>query len=874
MPPRTNVVTLLFADTENSTRDLQDHGDEFRDALRHLQDMAHELTSQHRGDYANHTGDGFLLSFADPADAVRCSCALQKALTDEAWRTGYLPLRLRIGIHAGYAEMYNGQYDGATVWFAQRVMSAAHGTQIVLSDAAYSLVRQQMANSPGFRFEALGECRLPDLLAPLRLYRLWIEGLKQSDRPPRALIEGRHNLPEEDRPFVGRQADCDAVIRLFRERKARLVTITGIGGIGKTRLGKQVAAQSLEDYPDGVWLVELDALRDRDEIVPAISNALRMENAHTITETSFYTALASKRLLLLLDCFELLKEYADVIDRLLKNTVGVCCLVTSRKLLGIDREFEYSLGPMATAKQGSGRHPCESVVLFAEAASHVQSDFAVSNTNRAEVQEICTLVEGIPLSIVLAAAWLRHLSLTDLLAEVRRDRLSVLTRETVNPLDTRHADVRRVIEGSFCLLPVESQHLLHRLGLFVSGFDLEDAQYVCGAASKIAMAQRLTRLRESSMVQKSGQGERTRYRLLDTVREYLAIAERNASLEEDLHDCRCRHAERYLQRAREIDALMKKGRWTEGTAVLWTEIGNFRAAIDFSVAGNNHASLVDYSDALGRIYIGAGVWSDFDRLAAAAEDALRYIDRPQSLTLLLGRSGALARRRGQEELGRQLWERRFAECERQGHIWGCADSLFDLAGQAHETNDSERAQQLLLRSIHIAQQHQMLDLLATAYALQAKIAVAQGNLSLANERAVAAEALLRQDIDKDDAIYVNLSLGKTYLAMNDYARAEAVLHQTIRDALEADHLFEIGCALSEVGNLYERQQQWCHAARAYLVAQRVHTELGSSQKDKAVHAVAEFQLQYDSPEIKQTIQKARHAAWRDIVSELLDECST
>src|SRR5262249_32256495 len=196
------------------------------------------------------------------------------------------------------------------------------------------------------------------------------------------------------------QQELADVLRYFRERKARLLTVTGIGGIGKTRLAKQAAAEMADEFPQGVWLVEMDALDTRDEILPAICGALRLETGPTSPEKALEAALHPKRLLLLLDCFELLKDHADLIEHLLKSAPGLRCLVTSRKVLGLPREFEYPLEPMRTSKSPGGRRRLsDSAALFAEAAGHVRPDFAVTSGNRRAVQELCELLEGIPLSI-------------------------------------------------------------------------------------------------------------------------------------------------------------------------------------------------------------------------------------------------------------------------------------------------------------------------------------------------------------------------------------------------------------------------------------------------------------------------------------------
>ena len=300
--PPTGLVTLLFADTERSAESWKRYGDAYHDTQRRLQDAGHECAERFQGCYANHSGDGFLLGFAEPLNALRCACALQRLVLSAEWQEAYAPLRLRIGLHTGMVSVYRDQYEGPTVWWAARVMAAGHGTQILLSADTHTLVVRDLTHSK-MLCEDLGSYCLPGFLdSPVRLHRLTLADLPQSDHPPKALRAGAHNFDTEERPFVGRRSELDTLTESIRGHSARLITVLGMGGIGKTRLAMQAAMETADAFPDGVWLADMHPLQRREEIAPALCHALKIDPGRD-ADSAVRAALRNRQALLILDCF-------------------------------------------------------------------------------------------------------------------------------------------------------------------------------------------------------------------------------------------------------------------------------------------------------------------------------------------------------------------------------------------------------------------------------------------------------------------------------------------------------------------------------------------------------------------------------------------
>jgi predicted ATPase len=717
---------------------------------------------------------------------------------------------------------------------------------------------------------------------------------KPSSRPrPTPAPIPKHNLPEDERPTIGREAAIEAVIDKLCDPAQRLVTITGIGGMGKSTLARACARRLISHFPGGVRFVELDSLNGREEIATALCTAWDIDpRTHPTAEAALFEGLGKRDArtpcLLVLDCFERHLKSVSLIQTLLSRIPsGTACLVTSRVVLGLPREFEYPLQPMEVAPEpeASGAvsnrslektADAESALLFAEAATHADPDFRLTPENRALVETICRRLEGVPLSLTLAAGRLRYLSLSELLTQIEASPLRILRRPaTGDPTIDRHGDLQEVINGSFGLLPDEERHILRQLSVFEGGFFLEDAQAVCEPLPGGDTLESLWRLREHSLVQVIRLSEgRTRYRLLDTVREYLSgLAEAESDIPRDglLDRCRNRHAERFAALARQIQDGMREKDWSAAATRLRLELPNLRRAVFRAIEVENADLVLALSDNLARPFSEGGYWSDFDRLTDAA---LRYYEQgkgeAESYCRLLAFKALTARRRGAETEAQQLLERLWERYRQSGDVRNEADTVFELASQALDIGEGQRARDLLAiareKAAHIAWE----ALIANTYALEAELDFAEGAMDAARSRC--AEALDRANASEspDSLIYTGVHTGALLMKMGDLSAAETALHRAADAAQMGSRLFSLGRALSSLAELYESRERWERAALAYAAVDRLYVGQELRRRAPATAALARFRRRHGAiPEVQQAFRSIQRLPGSEVAARLL-----
>ncbi len=481
------TVTLLFSDIEGSTRLLQRLADRYAEVLREHHRLLRLAFGAWDGIEVDNQGDSFFVAFPAAADAVVAAVTAQRALAGHPWPDG-VSVRVRMGLHTGEPINIGERYIGVDVHRAARVGAAAHGGQVLLSRTTADLVARALP--VGVALRDLGPHRLKDLEHPEHLYQLVVEGLPADFPPLRTLDSRPNNLPLAPTPFVGREREVAQVVALLRHADVRLLTLTGPGGTGKTRLGQRVAAELLDDFPDGVWFVDLAPITDPALVAATIARVLGVqEGADQPLVASLIEQLREKRLLLVLDNFEQVVGAALQVAEVLAACPGLKVLVTSRVALRLSREHEYPVPPLALPDPR--RLPpldrlsqYEAVRLFIERAQAVKPDFAVTNENAPAVAEICHRLDGLPLAIELAAARVKLLPPRALLARLGH-RLQVLTGGA-RDLPARQQTLRGAIDWSYRLLAPEEQALFARLAVFVGGRTLEAAEAVCGGEGRRA----------------------------------------------------------------------------------------------------------------------------------------------------------------------------------------------------------------------------------------------------------------------------------------------------------------------------------------------------------------------------------------------------
>jgi predicted ATPase/class 3 adenylate cyclase len=612
-PLPTGTVTFLFTDIEGSTRLAARLGDRFPSVLAvHHAILRDAIAGE--GIVISTEGDAFFAVFPDAADAVAAAVRAQHELGIRS--AGDSPIRIRMGLHTGRAVLGGDNYTGLDVVLAARIMAAAHGGQVLLSEATAALTRPHLP--AGVRLRMLGSYRLKDFPSPERLHQLEVVGLASEFPPLRALDVRRAHLPPEATTFIGRARELDALGGLLTER--RLVTLTGPGGTGKTRLALRAAADAAGRFADGAFFVSLAAIRDATLLTGAIASALNLRDDPLRSSADILRAwLGSRELLLVLDNLEQISDAGGVVDDLLASAPGLQMLATSRSPLRLAGEQEYRVRPFSVPKPGADVNVLEAsdaVQLFLDRARLARADLVVGTDELAVIAEICTRLDGLPLTIELAAARVRLLQLTAI-RERLGHRLDVLARGPSN-VSARQQSLRGAIAWSHDLLDEPQRALFHQLGVFVSGWTIEAAEAVAVGPRFSDVESALETIADQSLIQPALAPGGPRFTMLETIREF-ALEQLDAAGEVD--EINQRHAA-FFRRLAETALAESRG----ADAAAWfdrleADLDNLRAAIErSSVSGNVDVALA-ISAALGPF------WLQRNHSAEGQRTLIRLIDR-------------------------------------------------------------------------------------------------------------------------------------------------------------------------------------------------------------------------------------------------------
>jgi predicted ATPase/class 3 adenylate cyclase/tetratricopeptide (TPR) repeat protein len=583
------VVTFLFTDIEGSTRLVKALRGRYPQILAEHRRLVRAAIASHAGHELDTQGDAFFVAFAGAKQAVLCALEIQRALAGHAWPAG-VTVRVRIGIHTGNAVPDGGGYTGLAVHRAARICAAAHGGQVFVSQATQTIIEDE-EEAPGFTLLDVGERRLKDLDRPVRLFQIAAPGLDSPGSPvpsglpaePTALLAGV--LPVPATPLVGREQEAAAVADLVLGEGVRLVTLTGPGGVGKSRLVVEVARRLGPKFTDGVRFVELAAVPVADLVPAAVAAGLGLTTSAGRLITDVVSYLRGRRLLLVLDNFEHVVSAAGLLAELLAAAPGVVVLVTSRVVLRLRGEHEFAVPPLAVPAAGAGPDTDDvrgyaSVGLFVERAHAAAPGFEMTSENAAAIAEICRRLDGLPLAIELAAARVRLLPPQALISRLGQ-RFSLLTGGA-RDLPERQRTLRNTLDWSYGLLSAGEQTMLARLGVFAGTFGLPAAEAVCGAADAGGHAGQvmdtLGSLVDNSLVRAETRGSEPRFALLETIREYALERLRDGDDWAQAHD---RHAAYFLALAEpKTTELHGRGQlaWLDR---LEAEHGNVRATLSW-----------------------------------------------------------------------------------------------------------------------------------------------------------------------------------------------------------------------------------------------------------------------------------------------------
>src|SRR6266480_4503582 len=738
----TGTVSLLCTDIEGSTRLLQSLGERYAEALAEHRRLLRAAFREHRGCEVDTQGDAFFYAFPRAHDAVAGAVAAQRALAAHVWPED-LAIRVRIGIHTGEPTVTAEGYVGIDVHRVARVMSAGHGGQVLLTQSTRDLLPEDLSDAVSVR--DLGEHRLKDLTQPQRLYQLVIPGL-ENDFPALKTLEGRPtNLPIQPTVLIGREQQVKEAVALLRREGIRLVTLTGPGGTGKTRLSLQVAAELVADFEDGVFFVDLASITDPHLFIPTVSQTLsvRERPGESLSET-LKDYLRDKKLLLVFDNFEQLLDAGPAVSALLAGAPNLKALITSRAPLHLSGEHEYSVPPLAVPDLNTSEPPAtlaayEGVQLFLERAQAVKPEFELTSENAPAVAEICARLDGLPLAVELGAARVRILSPQALLGRLSQ-RLVLLTGGA-RDAPARQRTLRDTIDWSYSLLGSSEQRLFARLSVFVGGRTIEAAEAVCDpltAELDISVFDGVASLVEKSLLrQDEGPAGEPRLLMLETIREYaLDRLERSG----DAELLRQRHAHYFVALAEEAEPEILRADQVLWLERLEAERDNFRAALGWLLGRGDTELALRLIGSLRRAWVARGYLSEtrkwleaaFERKAALSphveakalyglgrvalvegdyDEAIPSLERSAGLFRELGESeglvfsladlGFIAIAQGRHEDAQRFADESLAEAKVAGNERTIAAALHSLACTKLDAGEYGEARSLFEQSLEL-----------------------------------------------------------------------------------------------------------------------------------------------------------------------------
>ena len=681
------VVTFLMTDIEGSTRLWDEAPDAMRAALARHDAIAALAVDEHAGFLMKPRGEGdsTFSVFARPTDAVAAACALQSALTAELWPEG-ASLRVRIAVHTGEADLGVDDYYGAAVNRCARLRSIAHGGQVLASESTAGLVREALPEEVTLR--DLGFQRLRDLAEPEHVSQVLHHSLP-SDFPALRTIDSiPNNLPYQVSTFVGREAEMTKVRKLLR--CTRLLTLTGAGGVGKTRLALQAAAEMLYEYTGGVWLVELAPLSDGELVLHALAVALdvREEAGRSLAET-LASHLRGQRALILLDnCEHLVDASAHLAEHILRHCPHLSILATSREALRADGETVWRVPSLSVPHPERGVSlrveqltQYAAVRLFVDRATKANPSFAVTTENAAAVAEICSRLDGVPLAVELAAARAKALTARQIVERLdRRFRLLTGGRRTAMP---RHQALEATVDWSYGLLAGDEKVLFARLSVFAGGFTLEAAEAVCsgGPIEQTDVPDLLDELVAKSLVI-PGSG---RYWMLQTLRDYGA---QRLDESADGEAARRSHARWFAGLAEQVQTGGRGAERAEWLERMSAEHDNGRAALAWGIDVDADAA-ARLACAMTWFWQVRGYWAEGSEWLSRI---LAVDGFPPGLRLrLLDSAGDLCRNRGELARARELHEEELALSRTAGDRRAEGNALNSLGNVTHNQGDLSRA---------------------------------------------------------------------------------------------------------------------------------------------------------------------------------------
>jgi predicted ATPase/class 3 adenylate cyclase len=833
------AVTFLMTDIERSTELWEHEAAAMAEALILHDELCGRIVGEFNGQMikARGEGDSLFCVFQLASDAVGAAWSLKTALANQSWATSS-PLRVRIVLHSGEADCRSGDYYGPTVNRCARLRSAASGGQVLLSDATHLLARGNMPK--GTTLRDLGQHRLKDLLQPEHVFELADANRLEEFPPLRTLSELPHNLPLQLTSFIGRERELREIIALLAVN--RLVTVAGPGGGGKTRIALTVAAEVLDEYTDGVWFVELAALKSPELVAQSISEVLTGPLGSGIaTETQLVEALARRKLLIVIDnCEHLIEECARLAKLILGAAPEVKILATSRHVLSLGGEQVYRLAemqlPSADKSTAAQAIQSEAVSLFVERAVARSQNFYLTDKNASAVVEVCRQLDGMPLAIELAASKLRVLT-PEALVQRLGDRFGLLASPDRTEVG-RQRTLRRAIEWSYDLLSADERELFLRLSVFQGSWNLEAAEFVCSGdvLHERCILDLLEQLVDKSLVTLDETSDESRYRMLQTLREFvtdLLPEDTSAATRTQL----LRWLTQLVQKAEPLLTGPEQDVWLER---LERELDNLRSALDWGLSqtGEVLQSSLTLTVSLSRFFLVRNLFKEgrmwLERAVAASD-----LSSVELKARLRNSAGILAMRDGDRERAKDLVQEAVDLFDQANDRKGLASALNNLGTLWRDLGDKQQAETYFDRSYSLFQQ-EGLDSAAIALSNLALAVRDRGDLDRARALFEDSLAMHQESGDLWSVALCKGSLGELAMMRGDQATAK----EHLSDALALSHDLKdsrnVGLTLSTLGALAVDAGDNERAAHLFAAGKKV---LGDSGASVAAADTAIFQDQ-------------------------------
>jgi len=711
------IVTIIFTDIQGSTDLWEKLGNKFKPVLEDHNNILRKACSEYNGIEVRFEGDSYMLAFTKPRDAISFAVKAQYDLSNHKWPKEVGTILVRMGMHTGEPLTIGKEYFGSMVNKAKRVQDATHGGQILISAETAESVKDNLPmlklQESESKHSAMHDARCTKnevSLIDLKFHRL--KGLERQEQlfqvthpslpkmkfpAPRTLAQVKHNLPVEMTSFIDREDARKTVKDMLKDKETRLITITGTGGMGKTRLALHIAAESIDEFPDGVWFVELAEVKDKENVVPEICLALGLMPTPGLEpqkQLGYY--LQNKKTLIILDNFEQVTAAASYIQEIFAKAQFAKAIVTTRIPLNLPGEILYELSPLSAPIQPlafSIQHLADlsqyaSVMLFLERASRLKQGFKMTKENSSAIASICTTLEGIPLAIELASSKIKYMTPQEIHVQLI-DKFKVLS--TPSPgISPRHQKLYNTIDWSYQLLTEQEKQLFAQLSVFSGGFFLEAAQEICQLPENVAqgfspaVSELIYSLKDKSLLSTKEVLGKTRFSMLEIVREYA----KSKLKKEELKIIAERHAKYFLKAAIEYCGGLEGPEPEKYIVPVKEEVENVRAGMDWAINDKNGELAFGYAEPLTK-----GVLSDY---------------------YYLGDDGVSLMKEKRQRLERALpiIEQTYGECSYQvAEIKCLLPSFYITYGFKHEY---DKVQQLTKEAVEIAQKIDDKPLLARA----------------------------------------------------------------------------------------------------------------------------------------------------------------